>query len=103
MSKTKMKNLKNRWAYKIKARNATIGIWLKENKSFLISRWKFGQNYLFEEYHWATGAPFGTAWDIAEIEKCPIKDAGIVIKNRPVYKNERKLLDYLNKLSKVEE
>lgn len=61
---------KNRHLYIIKARNSFIGIYNEKEKSFFISRWKFNSNFLFEEYHWDTGAPFGTAM--------PLKDLGLV-------------------------
>ena len=48
--KGNIETLKDRHVYKIHARNAHYGIWIAENKSFLISRWKFGENYPFEEY-----------------------------------------------------
>lgn len=56
----RMEKLKEDFTYLIMARNAWFGIWRPEHKSFLISRFKFDENYLFEEYHWDTGAPHGT-------------------------------------------
>lgn len=61
--------------YIISARNAKLGIFCKEDNSFIIRRanngptfifkddkWiKDGPYYLSKEYHWDTGEPFGTA------------------------------------------
>ena len=55
----------------------------------MISRFKFGHNYVFKEYHYDTGASFGTAKPLEEIEKSPfttMKEDGI--------------LEYLNKFGK---
>lgn len=46
--------------YLIKARNASVGIWNPDDNSFHIIRSKFGSSFLCSEYHWDTGAPFGT-------------------------------------------
>jgi len=45
------------WVY---ARNAYQGIWSPQDRGFCILREKFGSRYLFTEYHWDTGKPFGT-------------------------------------------
>ena len=67
----KIPKLKDGYIYRINARNASFGIWYQKHKSFIISRWKFGDNYTFEEYHHDTGAPFGTVRPWKEIEKSP--------------------------------
>jgi DNA-directed RNA polymerase subunit RPC12/RpoP len=74
-SKTGMKNLKDKWLYKIVARNAGVGIWEAKRKAFVISRYKFKDNFLFEEFHYAKGPPFGTAFEISgPIEEVPSGD-----------------------------
>lgn len=72
----KVEDLKDRYLYHIYARNANIGIWLKEKNSFLISRFKFESNFLFEEFHWDVCKHFGTVKPLKEIEKCPFENAG---------------------------
>ena len=57
--------------YLIDARNAFIGIYSKKEKAFTISRHKFGRNYLFDEYHWDIGAPFGTVHPLKEVGQAP--------------------------------
>lgn len=82
---------KNGYVYKILARNGCIGVFNSQDSSFTLSRFKFSFNYLFEEYHWDTGEPYGTVKPIEEIEECP-KDM-----------NDKDKLSYLNSLSKLYE
>lgn len=51
---------KHRGVYRIDCRNLGIGVYDEETKGFTGIRSKFGSKYLFEEYHWDTGAPHGT-------------------------------------------
>ena len=53
--------------YYIDSRNLTYGIFNKETKGFTGIRTKFDDVYLFEEYHWDTGAPYGTAKPLEDI------------------------------------
>jgi hypothetical protein len=49
----KMELLQDGYSYKIWARNAYVGIWIKEENCFLVSRYKVGENpCLDKEYHW---------------------------------------------------
>lgn len=45
--------------YKLQCRNLPYGVYDGE-EGFIGIRQKFGQFYLFTEYHWDRGAPFGT-------------------------------------------
>ena len=47
-------------AYKLHSRNLAIGVY-DGNEGFIGIREKFGPRYLFTEYHWDQGPPFGTA------------------------------------------
>jgi len=72
----KIKDLKDKYSYKIFARNAYVGIWIKEDAGFLISRYKVGKNpYTFIETHCDVDVGFefgsGTAKPVEIIEKCP--------------------------------
>jgi len=92
----KMEDLKDKYCYKIYARNAYVGIWVERKKSFMISRYKVGPNsYLFEEYHWDTGPPLGTVKPLMLIEKCPFQ-----IKDTTDYNevDKKTLLNYLDRL-----
>lgn len=66
-----LETCKNGWVYYIHARNGKVGIFEKKEKGFRISRHKFSSNFLFVEYHWDTGIPFGTVKPITELEKAP--------------------------------
>ena len=84
----KIKDLKGGYLYHIDARNASYGIWNPERNSFLISRVKFGSNFIFEEHHWDCPS-FATAKPLEEIEKSPF--------DMDNCETEDKLLEYLNK------
>lgn len=71
MERIPMSDLKDGYLYEIDARNQSRGIWLEDEKGFEIARKKFERIYLFVEYDYETGAPFGTATPYTEIEKVP--------------------------------
>jgi len=103
MEYLKMNQLKAGYLYRIIARSASYGIWLSQRESFVISRVKFGDNFLFEENHWDCPA-FATARPIEEIEKSPFDADDIDIielkgehGNYMGYPNEDGILEYLNK------
>ena len=87
-------NLKNQYSYKIVTRNAYVGIWLENKKAFLISRYKVGPYpYLFFEYHWDIGEPYGTVKPLKLIEKCPF-----TIKEDYDDNEKEEMLKYLDRL-----
>jgi hypothetical protein len=57
--------------YKIASRNLAIGVFNPLDNGFIGIRTKFGHRYLFTEYHWDTGAPFGTVKPVEALEACP--------------------------------
>ncbi len=60
-------------AYAIWARNAYVGIWLPDEKGFLISRYKVHPTpFLSIELHWDVGEPLGTAKPLHPLETCPL-------------------------------
>lgn len=61
-------------AYKIRSRNLSHGIWNEKTQGFVGIREKFGDLFLFTEYHHDTGGTVGTATPLAFIETCPITD-----------------------------
>ena len=102
----KQQDLKEGYLYKILARKASYGIWIPKNESFAISRIKFGENFVFEEYHWdySQGPAHATAKPISEVEKSPFtsKDFVHVNFNRGKekwigIKKSKEILEYLNK------
>lgn len=48
-------------AYLILSRNLVAGFWDEVRQGFTGVREKFGDRYLFMEYHWDTGGSYGTA------------------------------------------
>jgi len=89
----KIDDLKDGFLYFIYARNSYFGIWKAKNKSFIISRFKFNFNYLFEEYHWDTGEPFGTVKPFKMLEQSSLSDFNNYI--------EEEILAYLNTAPKI--
>lgn len=82
---------RNGWVYRLRSRNLAFGVFVKESNGFIGLREKFGHKYLFAEYHWDTGAPFGTVCPLEELEPAPpglvLKEIGPLIDsttNRPV-------------------
>lgn len=61
---------KKGYLYKLHSRNLDYGVYDGE-EGFIGIREKFGDRYLFTEYHWDQGAPYGTVRPIEEIEKIP--------------------------------
>lgn len=53
--------------YKISSRNLRIGVFDGKG-GFIGIREKFGNRYLFTEYHWDKGPPFGTVRPYEEVE-----------------------------------
>lgn len=51
----------HRGIYRVFSRNLIVGVWDETTQGILGIREKFGDRYLFTEYHWDTGAPTGTA------------------------------------------
>ena len=76
-------SLKNNYLYHIRARNSCLGIYNYDNRCFTIARTKFGQTFLFDEYDFNTGRPYGTVVPFREIEVSPL------------FENDTKKLDYL--------
>lgn len=64
----------NSCLYRISSRNLTFGIYCSDWKGFVGIREKFGAEYLFTEYHYDTGAPFGTVHPKEFLENCPLAD-----------------------------
>jgi len=66
-------NLHAGMAYAIWARNAYVGIWMPEEKGFLISRYKLSAKpFLSIEYHSDICEPVGTAKPLRPLECCPL-------------------------------
>jgi len=60
--------------YLIDSRNLSIGVFNKARNGFIGIRLKWEDRFLFTEYHWDTGEPFGTVKPIKLLENCPIEN-----------------------------
>lgn len=65
---------KHGFLYRIHSRNLRLGVYDEAKKGFVGIREKFGSRFLATEYHYDTGAPFGTARPKKLLKECPIKD-----------------------------
>jgi hypothetical protein len=62
---------KNGFLYRLASRNLSYGVFREGVKGFVGIREKFGDYFLFTEYHWDTGPPFGTVHPLEELEPVP--------------------------------
>lgn len=67
----KMEECKDGYLYLILARNSKLGICWMGGKAFTINREKFGNHFLFDEYHHDASTISGTVRPILELEKAP--------------------------------
>lgn len=86
---------KDGYLYRIHSRNLAFGVYNNKTKGFSGIRTKFGYRYIFEEYHWDTGAPFGTVHPIEEVCMCPIDISSITLDN------ESTLMTWLEEQEKI--
>ena len=71
MEYIKIQDCENRHLYKLNSRNLTYGIFEEDEKGFVGIREKFGDEYLFTEYHWDIGEPIGTVHPVKKLIKLP--------------------------------
>lgn len=78
----KLADCKRGYLYRINSRNLSLGVY-DGNEGFIGIRTKFGDRYLFTEFHYDQGPPYGTVFPIEEIEPVPneieIKDCGEIV------------------------
>ena len=89
----KLEDCKDGYLYQIGARNSDLGVFSLRHKGFVINREKFGDKFLFAEYHWDIGAPHGTAKCIKELEKAP--DFAWGEWHKSTYDQEQEMLKWL--------
>jgi len=61
---------KKGYLYKIDSRNLSYGVY-DGKQGFIGIREKFGSKYLFTEFHYDQGAPYGTVFPEKELEQVP--------------------------------
>lgn len=96
----KLEECKHGYTYRISSRNLAFGVYDERKQGFVGIRTKFGDRYLFVEYHYDTAAPFGTVCPRIELEKCPIEDLAeghfIEENGKKFYRTNKVLFDYLD-------
>lgn len=58
--------------YRVDARNFSLGVYNEKDKGFIGIRTKFTMVFLDLEFHWDTGAPYGTVKPSEFLEWCPV-------------------------------
>lgn len=90
--------------YRIHSRNLVVGVWRAASKGFIGIRVKFGDHYLFEEYHHETGMPYGTVRPIVSLgvrvpDGIPIEtghtEPDPLNPDRKIFAQNRALFDFL--------
>jgi len=90
-----LEECKDGFLYKISSRNLTFGVYRAEVKGFVGIREKFGNEFLFTEFHYDTGAPFGTVFPKEGLEQCPITPINEGYSDGEVFRTNRPLFDWL--------
>lgn len=72
-----LEECQHRHIYRLQSRNLTLGVFNLDTKGFIGIREKFGERFLFTEFHWDTGAPYGTANPYEDMGELP---AGIELR-----------------------
>lgn len=67
----KLEECKSGCVYELHSRNLSVGVFDGKD-GFIGIRKKFGYRYLFKEYHWDQGPPFGTVKPARQIGEVPI-------------------------------
>jgi hypothetical protein len=68
--------------YRIFSRNLSFGVFDAKRQGFIGIREKFRTYFLFLEYHFDTGAPFGTVHPHEFLEMCPIDNLREYLESR---------------------
>lgn len=82
--------------YLVNARNFTYGVYNEKQKGFIGIRHKFKMVFLDLEFHWDTGAPYGTVKPINVIKKCPIDFDETLYPSDTKFDTDKKLFNWLN-------
>jgi len=68
MSHIPIEACRDRHIYRLQSRNLRYGVFCKSRKGFIGIRTKFDSRFLFMEYHYDTGAPYGTVRPIEDVD-----------------------------------
>jgi hypothetical protein len=81
----KLEDCKDGHLYKIESRNLSFGVYKEDSKGFSGIRTKFGNRFIFEEYHWDSDPTFGTVKPVKEICPCPIPSSDYYIRTKELF------------------
>jgi len=76
-----LKDCRHGWTYRISSRNLAFGVFNSKTLGFVGIREKFGDLFLFEEYHQEAKA-YNTVTPLEAIEECPIQDLRCHLEDR---------------------
>lgn len=87
-----LKECQRRHVYRLVSRNLTFGVF-DGLDGFIGIRCKFGNRYLFKEFHWEQGPPFGTVRPLEDLGLIPEEleviegrtEGGYFIGNQPLF------------------
>ena len=75
-----------------------MGVYREDRKGFVGIREKFGQQFLFMEYHWDNGEPLGTVKPLECLKRCPIENLNEQIKTpNGDFQDNKELFEWLKK------
>jgi hypothetical protein len=95
-----LEECKDGYLYRISSRNLAFGVYRAEAKGFVGIREKFGNEYLFTEFHYDTGAPFGTVFPKKELEQCTITPINEGYSDGEFFRTNQPLFDWLKEKEK---
>lgn len=76
-----MDQMENRRVYWLQSRNLRVGVWNLATQGFIGVRHKFGDTYLFTEYHYDSSPTIGTAMPLEGVDDLWIPD-GVLLNER---------------------
>ncbi len=95
-----MSECKDGYLYRIFSRNLTFGVYREAARGFIGVREKFGNEFLFMEYHYDTGEPYGTVLPQKELEQCPITPINEGYSDGQAFHTNQPLFDWLKEKEK---
>lgn len=81
--------------YRIHSRNLDYGVFKSNIGGFTGIREKFGDHYLFTEYHYDTGAPYGTVHPLEDLGPCLLSDISEGRSRDGRWHDNKELFEYL--------
>jgi hypothetical protein len=96
-----IEDCKKGYLYLINSRNLDLAVYDGDG-GFIGIREKFGQRFLFTEFHWDTGEPYGTVRPQEELEHCPIESISEGKFSEKDYTQNQELFAYLDHYDQID-